>query len=77
MMRRASTSSASAPSFMLLGGVSTLPSASLVRGLQAKPRPGDRMHPESQWDYQYFRAYGVAPPRETKSKAGNFAAKST
>ncbi|KAK5989884.1 hypothetical protein PT974_08146 [Cladobotryum mycophilum] len=54
---------ASSSVFMLLGGVASLPGATLVRGLLTKPKLSRRIDLEAEWDYQYFRSYGIALPK--------------
>lgn len=56
---------------MLLGGVSSLPSGTLVRGLLNKPKamPPRLRDFEAEWDYLQLRTYGVGiPERASKMK---------
>lgn len=68
MLRK--TVTASSPSFMLLGGVASLPSGHLVRGLLNQPKPSSRrLEVAADWDYFYFRSHGIGAPQKcTKSK---------
>ncbi|TQW00068.1 Heterokaryon incompatibility [Cordyceps javanica] len=59
------------PAFMLLGGVSSLPSGTLVRGLLNKPKatPQRFRDVEAEWDFFQLRTYGVGiPQRASKMK---------
>ncbi|KAJ3473954.1 hypothetical protein NLG97_g10058 [Lecanicillium saksenae] len=63
--------STASPAFMLLGGVSTLPSGTLVRGLLNKPKatPQRFRDVEAEWDFFQLRTYGVGiPERASKMK---------
>ncbi|OAA56484.1 hypothetical protein ISF_07552 [Cordyceps fumosorosea ARSEF 2679] len=63
--------STASPAFMLLGGVSSLPSGTLVRGLLTKPKatPQRFRDVEAEWDYFQLRTYGVGvPERASKMK---------
>lgn len=63
--------SAASPAFMLLGGVSSLPSGTLVRGLLNRPKatPPRVRDIEAEWDYFQLRTYGVGiPERASKMK---------
>ncbi|KAJ2962582.1 hypothetical protein NQ176_g10925 [Zarea fungicola] len=62
------------PAFMLLGGVSTLPSGSLVRGLLNKPKSTPQRFRDVgvEYDYLQLRTYGVGvPERASKMKRRN------
>ncbi|KAH8716566.1 hypothetical protein HC256_005328 [Beauveria bassiana] len=56
--------SPASPAFMLLGGISSLPSGTLVRGLLHKPKttPQRYRDVEAEWDFFQLRTYGVGIP---------------
>lgn len=60
------TNTATKPAFMLLGGVSSLPGAAIVRGSQRQASAMRATDVSAELDYQHFRAYGVTPHREQK-----------
>ncbi|KAM3458695.1 hypothetical protein MY3296_000453 [Beauveria thailandica] len=56
--------SSASPAFLLLGGISSLPSGTLVRGLLHKPKttPQRYRDVEAEWDFFQLRTYGVGIP---------------
>ncbi|KAM3518198.1 hypothetical protein MY4038_010158, partial [Beauveria bassiana] len=70
--------SPASPAFMLLGGISSLPSGTLVRGLLHKPKttPQRYRDVEAEWDFFQLRTYGVGIPEcaskmKRRSEASN------